>query len=187
MFWGYWYLWPAWKDYRERFAFESALRQLRAGVSSDELTNLMFQYRKTITTRRSFNTAGDQGELVPVYFRSCWCCVYLTFPPQPGTPADRMASREVRVYRLKLPPHDYQAQTKSARYNVAERARRRNTSPPAVEAIGNSSEDEDMRRLVCLYDFGELLDGNADTEVKIEYELIHSDPRRSTDAAVTSK
>lgn len=99
--WAYWVGWPRWQVYR----LESALRQLKAGVTANEVMQLRTGGRKTtfIYDKTQTGMVGLTDFVLPNWI----CCVYYRFPNKGSGPMASWRSASIKVLRLPRVPSDY--------------------------------------------------------------------------------
>jgi hypothetical protein len=144
--WAYWIGWPWWQDYREQMEFEQSIRQLKVG--SSRFNEPMPAHCQFAVTMSSLENANKEPVVFGVYAckSACYCICYVN----PGFSPENFLSHPgeiIEAYRLPALPPRY--------LRIWPRWQ------TAIEKY--------------IYDFWNVKEFNQ-TEPKIAYELIYSDP-----------
>jgi hypothetical protein len=165
--WGYWVGWPWWQAYREQGGFEAAVRQLKAGVTT-ELADNQIPSQSHDTAILYSDSSGWVCAISKYFRRNANYCVYYVFPESSRGAGSEIPCVSVSVFRLPRAPHDYQALSEQ------QFGRR----PPI-----NDTRLQDMD---YVGDFADFIKDDLPISHGIKFELIYSDPPKSDSASVQS-
>ena len=165
--WGYWVGWPWWQAYREQVGFEAAVRQLKAGVTT-ELAEDQIPRQSHDSAILYSGSSGWTCTITQHFRRNANYCIYYMYPESSmGSSAD-VPCVSVSVYRLPCAPHDYRALRD---HHFGRR--------PAI----NDTRLQDMD---YVGDFADFILDDLPNSHGIKFELIYSDPPKSDSASVQS-
>jgi hypothetical protein len=143
--WAYWIGWPWWQEYR----LVSALKQLKAGVTVDEVKQLWNGGSRSI----AMSDSTHKGMVCITVFalHNERYCIYYTFPKIENGVIRKSQSGGVNVFRLPKVPSEYRTQ------HLAAGGMDRETS--------------------YVYEFLAFISGQPTAYgFPYQYELIHADP-----------
>lgn len=168
-----WQFWPQYQAYRERVRFETAASQLTDGMSVDDMTKVV-----GLGTWQSYssNASGESVATVPYFLDGAWYCIHAKRQPaKSGTASSTMPMSSIRVFRLKVPPVDYQPQTQAAKDEVFPTEFMRtykNTPNGPVSVRAPNKTGEDARRAAYIQDFYQVIAGYEESDLAIEFEEL---------------
>lgn len=168
-----WQFWPQYRAYRERVRFETVASQLTDGMSVDEMAKMVGR-----GTWQSFssNANGEMVATVPYFKEGMWYCIHAKLQrAKSGTSSSAIPSTSISVYRLTVPPTDYQPQTQAAKDEVFPTGKTqtfKNTpnGPVSIRALNKTGED--ARRAAYIKDFYQVIGGYEETHLGIEFEEL---------------
>ena len=168
-----WQFWPQYRAYRERVRFETAASQLTAGMSVDKMAEVV---GRGTSQRYSSNASGEIVATVPYFLEGAWYCIHAKLErPKAGTMSSTIPATSISVYRLRVPPVDYQPQTQAAKDEVfpTEFMRTmRDTPNGPIEVRAPNKTGEDARRAAYMEDFYQVIAGYEQSKLGIEFEEL---------------
>jgi hypothetical protein len=168
-----WQFWPQYRAYRERVRFETAASQLTDGMSVVEMAEVL---GRGTWQSYSSNASGEMVATVPYFKDGAWYCIHAKLQRvRAGTASSTIPATSISVYRLKLPPVDYQPQTQAAKDEVfpTEFMRTMQDTPNGlIEVRAPNKTGEDARRAAYIKDFYQVIAGYEKSDLGIEFEEL---------------
>ena len=160
--WAYLVGWPLWVKGREQLDFEKSAQQLKAGMTLNEAYQLLRwnQVDGSHPTETFYNPSGNLVFGTWMIWPNANYCVYFVLPKLTWED-DRYdcPTRSVEVFRLPVPPTNYQPQTSIGRFKVD---------------ISNGLPSPEPELRAYRTDFLKMISGESKNVRGISYELIYS-------------
>lgn len=168
-----WQFWPQYRAYRQRVRFETAASQLTGGMSVDKMADVV---GRGTWQRYSSNASGEMVATVPYFLDGAWYFIRAKLErPKAGTISSTIPATSISVYRLEVPPVDYQPQTQAAKDEVfpTEFMRTMKDTPNGpIEVRAPNKTGEDARRAAYIEDFYQVVAGYEKSDLGIEFEEL---------------
>jgi hypothetical protein len=168
-----WQFWPQYRAYRERVQFETAASQLTDGMNVAEIMEVV---GRGTSQSYSSNASGELVATVPYFMEGAWYCIHAKLQrPKAATTSSTIPATSICVYRLKVPPVDYQPQTQAAKDEVfpTEEIRTLKDTPNGPVSIrAPNKTGEVARRAAYIEDFYQVIAGYEESGLGIEFEKL---------------
>lgn len=159
--WASWKAWPLWVEWREQKDFESSTRQIKAGMTRNQWSNLVAWNSSARPASLRWDAQHVRiGLAWVVWENAIYCIFYRMGTTIPGNDYDAPCS-SIEVFRLSPVPTSYQPFSSNGKIMMGS---------PLAKKFPN-----DMF-LAYLADFQEFLSGDRKESHGFNYELIYSDP-----------
>ena len=158
--WACWRAWPLWVEWRAQKDFESSTRQLKAGMTRNQWSNLVAWNSSARPTATRWDAQHNRVGLAWVVWENAiYCIFYRMGNTRRGNDYDEPCS-SIEVFRLPPVPTSYQPYSSYGKIMVE----------PQVKKFPNDA------LMAYLADFQDFLSGDRKDNHGFNYELIYSDP-----------
>ncbi len=168
-----WQFWPQYRAYRARMRFETAAAQLSAGMTVDEISEIVGHDGRD---HYSSDAQGAPVALTTYFLDGAWYCIYMKLDVTTGaTLSSKWPCTSVEAFRLAVPPASYLPQTQAAKDEVfpTEHMKTMRDSPNGlIEVRASPLQGEDARRAAYIQDFYEHISQRTRSDLGITYDRI---------------
>jgi hypothetical protein len=159
--WSYWFGWPWWVNWREQVAFENSVRQIKAGMTRNQWTDLIQWNNSNRPASHDYDPQHVRVGLTWLVWPNAVYCIFYRVPGGIGLNGDNnIPCSSIEVFRLPQIPRGYKARTESGKeYESPE-----------------FKDFPDIQTLTYVSDFFGFISGDRKNNPGFQYELIYSDP-----------